>query len=111
MADLKDRQPSRRWNGRLGAAPPAASAKRALGCARRSSQHVHDGPGGSRLLDDGLVLDGRRAVLLLMKKSSSDRLPTNRVVVERRDLVEAQLLVVVRAHPLGGVDRALSRAG
>jgi hypothetical protein len=33
--------------------------------------------------------------------------PPAGVVVERRHLVEAQLLVVVGADPLGGVDRAL----
>ena len=33
-------------------------------------------------------------------------LPEARIVVVRRDLVEAELLVVVGADPLGGVDRA-----
>ena len=32
--------------------------------------------------------------------------PPARVVVELGDLVEAELLVVVRTHPFGGVDRA-----
>src|SRR5216684_1267845 len=34
-------------------------------------------------------------------------LPPTRVVIIRRDLVEAELLVVVRADPFGRVDRAL----
>src|SRR6516225_9785985 len=33
--------------------------------------------------------------------------PPSRVVVEPSDFVEAELLVVVGAHPLGGVDDAL----
>ncbi len=37
--------------------------------------------------------------------------PPAGVVVERRHLVEAQLLVVVRAHPLQRVDRALFQRG
>ena len=56
--------------------------------------------------------DSASQAFWLMKKSICGRaFPEAGVIVERRDLVEAQFLVVVRPHPLGRVDRALFQRG
>ena len=64
---------------------------------------------GGRGLDDGLVF-GRQAVEGLLVDEQVDlrtALPPGRIGVVRRDLVEAELLVVVGTDPLGRVDGAL----
>src|SRR5262245_56328891 len=66
-----------------------------------------------RHLEDGLV--GRRQLfpflLVDVDVDHGAAFPPARVVVELGDLVEAQLLVVVRADPFGGVDGALLERG
>ncbi len=61
------------------------------------------------VLDDRLVL-GREAgkgLRVDVQRQLRAAFPPAGVVVVRRHLVQAELLVVVRAHPLGRVDRAL----
>ena len=58
--------------------------------------------------DQGLVLGRERVVgfLVHIQVQLQAALPPARVVIIRRDLVEAQLLVVVRAYPFGRVNAA-----
>ena len=64
---------------------------------------------GAGRLEDGLVFRRQRVVGLLVDEAVElgAALPPAGVVVVRRDLVEAELQVVVGADPLGGVDRSL----
>ena len=64
---------------------------------------------GRRVAQNGLVVLRQRVPLVDVDESAEHRAafpPTGRVVV-LGDLVEAKLLVVIRADPLGGVDHAL----
>ena len=90
----------------------ATSCLSALGLQRVVlGQHVAWRHGGGGF-DDGLVLRRQRVERLLVDEEVhlGAAFPPAGVVVERRDLVEAQLLVVVGADPLGRVDACPFRA-
>src|SRR5258708_4859731 len=63
----------------------------------------------ARCLEDGLVLGGQAVPLLNIDvgRQLGAAFPPARVVIELRDLREAELLVVIRTDPLRRVDRAL----
>ena len=90
----------------LGAAGEQFLHRRRIGLI--VSRH-HPAVGGlAGLHDDALVRLRQRVPLLQIDKAHDHRaaFPPSGIVIVRRDLVEAELFVVIRTDPFGGIDRA-----
>ena len=63
---------------------------------------------GARLLKDRLIVLRQRVVFIQVEEGEQHRaaFPPSRIVIVRRDLVEAEFFIVVRADPFGRVDGA-----
>ena len=90
-------------------APPASSLRSAAGLSSSYFAIIQVLAKCASLLEDRLIVLRQRVPLVEIDEGEQHRaaFPPARIVVVRRDLVEAELLVVVGADPFGGVDGAL----